>query len=114
MNIDGWAGGPMTADYVHHKVGVLQEHCEDCGRDPAEIKVTVLMPTMVTDDKSAGDEFIANRRLGEGSAVGPKNFVLDRVGEIVEAGASEIMFGGIPSDDVEQYQLVAEEIISAF
>ena len=57
---------------------------------------------------------MANRRLGEGSAVGPKNYVLDRVGEIIDAGADEIMLGGIPTDDVEGYQRVAEEIPSAF
>lgn len=114
MNLDGWAGGPMTAEYFKHKVSVLDHHCENCGRDPAEIKHTVLMPTMVTDDKSAGDAFIANRRLGAGSAVGPKNYVLDRIGEIIDAGADGIMIGGIPTDDLDSYHRVGEEIISAF
>ena len=114
MNLDGWAGGPMSAEYFHHKVGVVEKHCETVGRDPAEIRHTVLMPTMVTDDSSAVAEFMANRRLGEGSAAGPKNYVIERIGEIVEAGASEIMIGGVLTDDLEQYQLIAEEIIPVF
>ena len=114
MNLVGWAGGPMTKEYFQHKVGVLNRHCEAAGRDPGEIKHTVLMPTMVTDDKAAAAHFMANRRLGEGSAFGPKNYVLDRVGEIIDAGADEIMLGGIPTDDVERYHLVAEEVLSAF
>ena len=114
MNLDGWAGGPMTKEYFQHKVGVLNRHCEAAGRDPGEIKHTVLMPTMVTDDKAAAAHFMANRRLGEGSAVGPKNYVLDRVGEIIDAGADEIMIAGIPTDNVEGYQFVAEEVLSAF
>jgi 2-methylisocitrate lyase-like PEP mutase family enzyme len=69
---------------------------------------------MVTDDSSAVAEFMANRRLGEGSAAGPKNYVIERIGEIVDAGASEIMIGGVLTDDLEQYQLIAEEIIPVF
>ena len=114
MNLDGWAGGPMSAEYFHHKVGVVEKHCETVGRDPAEIRHTVLMPTMVTDDSSAVAEFMSNRRLGEGSAAGPKNYVIERIGEIVEAGAAEIMIGGVLTDDLEQYQLIAEEIIPVF
>ena len=103
-NLDGWAGGPMTKEYFQHKVGILNRHCEAAGRDPGEIKHTVLMPTMVTDDKAAAAHFMTNRRLGEGAAVGSKNYVLDRVGEIIDAGADEIMIGGIPTDDVERYR----------
>ena len=114
MNLDGWAGGPMTARYFQHKSGVLDRHCEAADRDPAEIKRTVLMPTMLTDDKAAAAAFIANRRLGEGTAAGPKNYVIDRIGEIIDAGAAGIMIGGIPTDDTEQYERFAEEVISAF
>ena len=35
MNLDGWAGGPMTQEYYFHKVGVLEQHCENVGRDPS-------------------------------------------------------------------------------
>ncbi len=114
MNLDGWAGGPMTAEYFHHKVGVLNAHCEKQGRDPEEISHTVLMPTMVSDDRSSVEAFIRGRRLGQGTAAGTKNYVIDRIGEIVKAGASEIMLGGIPTDDPDQYSLVAEEVLSVF
>ncbi len=114
MNLDGWAGAPMTAETFHHKVGVLNAHCERVGRDPAEITHTVLMPTMVSDDAEQVAAFVNGRRLGQGSAAGPKNYVIDRIGEIVDAGADGIMIGGIPTDDLEQYQLVAEEVLSHF
>ncbi|MCZ6888042.1 MAG: LLM class flavin-dependent oxidoreductase [Gammaproteobacteria bacterium] len=114
MNVDGWAGGPMTGDYIRHKIDVLQGHCESVGRDPGEIKHTVLIPTLVTDDKGEAAGFIANRRLGDGTAAGPKNYVIDRIGEIVDVGVDEIMIGGIPTDDLEQYEFVAQEVLSAF
>ena len=114
MNVDGWAGGPMTKAYFRHKVDVLNRHCEDAGRDPTEICHSVLMPTMVTDDANAAAAFVAGRRLGEGTAAGPKSYVIDRIGEMVDAGAHEIMIGGIPTDDVDQYQMIAEDVIPAF
>jgi alkanesulfonate monooxygenase SsuD/methylene tetrahydromethanopterin reductase-like flavin-dependent oxidoreductase (luciferase family) len=114
MNLDGWAGGPMTAEYFQHKVSVLNRHCEDAGRDPGEIRHTVLMPTLVTDDAAAAEAFVAGRRLGEGTAAGPKSYVVDRIGEMIEAGADEIMIGGIPTDDLEQLHLVEEEVLGAF
>ena len=39
------------ADTVAHKVEVLHRHCQDVGRDPAEIEVTAL--TMVSEDADA-------------------------------------------------------------
>ncbi|MDE0691318.1 MAG: LLM class flavin-dependent oxidoreductase [Gammaproteobacteria bacterium] len=114
MNLDGWAGGPMTAEYFQHKVSVLNAHCEAHDRDPSEIRHTVLMPTMVTDDTSAAEAFMQGRRLGAGTAAGPKNYVIDRIGEIAGAGADEIMIGGIQTDDVDQYHLVAEDVLSQF
>ena len=114
MNLDGWAGGPMTAEYFHHKINVLNAHCERVGRDPDEIQHTVLVPTMVSDDKTKIEAFVRGRRLGSGSAAGPKNYVIDRIGEIVDAGADEIMIGGIPTDDPEEYSRVAEEVLSNF
>ena len=114
MNLDGWSGVPMTAETFQHKVSVLNAHCERVGRDPTEIKHTVLIPTMVSDDEEKVAAFVNGRRLGEGSAAGPKNYVIDRIGEIIEAGADGIMIGGIPTDDLEQYELVAREVLSHF
>ena len=114
MNMDGWAGGPMTVDFFQHKVSVVNQHCERLGRDPSDIRHTVLVPTMVSDDSEKVRAFVSGRRLGARSAAGPKSYVIDRIGGIVEAGADEIMIGGIPSDDLEQYQMVAEEILSQF
>ena len=114
MNLDGWARGPMTREYFQHKVSVVSRHCEEAGRDPGEIRHTVLMPTFVTDDAAAADAFIAARGLGEGTAAGTKNYVIDRIGTMIDAGADEIMIGGIPTHRLDHYQLVAEEILSAF
>jgi len=113
MNLDGWSGAPMTAAYFHERVAILDKHCENVGRDSAEIKKTVLMPTLVTNEKSAAEAFLQGR-LGEGTAAGPKNYVIDRIGEIMEAGASEIMLGGLNTTTPEIFEEIDKEILSAF
>lgn len=113
MNLDGWSGRPMTASYFREIVALLDRHCENVGRDPAEIKKTVLMPTLVTNDKSAAHAFLQGR-LGEGTAAGTKNYVIDRIGEIVKAGATEIMLGGLDTTTPEIFEEIDKEILSAF
>jgi alkanesulfonate monooxygenase SsuD/methylene tetrahydromethanopterin reductase-like flavin-dependent oxidoreductase (luciferase family) len=99
MNLDGWAGGGMALEYYQHKAAILDQHCEDVGRDPAEISRTLLMPCFLTEDKDMIERVVKN--------LGP-------IGEFSEAGISEIMFGGIPSGDVERLQQFETEIVSAF
>ena len=115
MNLDGWSGVPMRKESLHHKVGVLNRHCEDAGRDPAEIKHTVLMPTMVTDDAAAAAHFMANRKLGEGTRGGSQELRHRPDRRDHRRGCRrDHDLGGIPTDDIEQYELVAEEVLSAF
>ena len=131
MNVDGWSGRGMSFELYQHKVSVLEGHCETVGRDPAEIKHTLLMPLKVTDDKAEAERFIVGLGRGtmerwggyegplmeprlSGSMAGPLNHVLDRIGQFVDAGVDEIMFGAIPTGDVEALQRVEEEIVAAF
>lgn len=112
MNLDGWAGSGLALAYYQYKAGILDQHCEDCGRDPAEIRRTLLMPCYLTDDKSFAERMVKN--LGEGTVAGPKQYIIDRIGEFRDAGVAEIMFGGIGSGDVERLEMYEKEIVSAF
>ena len=131
MNVDGWSGRGMSFELYQHKVSVLERHCEKVGRDPAEIKHTLLMPLKVTDDKAEAERFIVGLGRGtmerwggyegplmeprlSGSMAGPLNHVIDRIGQFVDAGVDEIMFGAIPTGDVEAFQRVEEEVVAAF
>ena len=49
-------------DTVRHKIGVLERHCADVGRDPNEITKTVLMT--VSDPSAAADQLAAFRDVG--------------------------------------------------
>ena len=102
----------MSLEFYRHKLSVLERHCEAVGRDLAEIKRTLLMPIAVTDDKAAAERFDAI--LGPGAVAGPRSYVIDRIGEFADEGVDEIMFGAIPTGDVEALQRVEEEIVRAF
>ena len=112
FNLDGWAGAGMSLEHYQHKIGVLERHCEDVERDPAEIKRTLLMPLRVTDDEASAARFVEG--LGRGTVAGSRDYVIERIGEFADAGVEEIMFGAIRTGDVEALQRVEEEIVAAF
>ena len=112
FNMDGWAGQGMSLDVYRHKIGVLERHCAEAKRDPAEIKRTLLMPLQITDDKARIERF--QKALGPGSMAGPKNEIVDRIGAFEREGVAEIMFGAVPTGNVEMFQRVEEEIVAAF
>ena len=110
MNLDGWAGGGMSLDYYKYKAGILEQHCEDAGRDPAEIRRTLLMPCYLTEDKNLIERVV--KGLGPGTVAGSRQYIVDRIGEFQDAGIAEVMFGGVGG--VERLKQYEEEIISAF
>lgn len=112
FNLDGWAGGGMSLEYYRHKISVLERHCDDAGRDPAEIRKTLLMPLRLTDDPAQAERYIA--AFGPGTVAGPRDYIIERLGEFRDEGVDEVMFGGIPNEHPELYRKVDEEIIAAF
>jgi alkanesulfonate monooxygenase SsuD/methylene tetrahydromethanopterin reductase-like flavin-dependent oxidoreductase (luciferase family) len=112
FNLDGWAGQGMSLEVFRHKIGVLNKHCENIGRDPSEIKHTLLCPLQVTDDQASEGAF--QKRWGPGAMCGSRSHVVDRIGQFVEEGVDEIIFGHLPTGNVEAYQRVEEEIVAVF
>ena len=112
MNLAGWAGAGMALEHYQHKVQVLERHCENVGRDPAEIRKTLLVPCFLTESKELIERVTKN--LGPGTVAGSAQYIIDRIGEFSDAGVAEIMFGGIASGNVELLKQFEDEIVSAF
>ena len=114
FNLDGFAArmyGGMSLNLCKHKLSVLNQHCENVGRDPSEIRHTVLVPVKMTDDKAEADEFI--EAIGPGTVAGSAQYIIDRIGELVNEGVDEIMFGRLPNEP-EEFQRIEEAVIAAF
>ena len=87
---DGWNVPFIAPDAYRHKVSVLHRHCDDVGRDPNDIKLSVnLGMAWREDDLVAQFGNIANF-VRPGVLMGSEQEIVDRVGEYIEAGAQQI------------------------
>ena len=111
FNLDGWAGAGMSLDLYKHKLSVLEKHCENVGRDPAEIRRTILMPAILTDDAGEAADWV--ERVGPGTLAGGASELVDRLAEFIEFGVDEIMFGGM-NVEPEDFIRFDEDVLSAF
>ncbi len=112
MNLDGWAGRGMSVELLREKVHILHQHCEDLGRDPAEIQISALMPCLLTDDEAAAKEW--EERIGPGTLNGTADKIAQRIGEFIDFGIDEIMFGRRGDNDPDYFQRLDDEVIGQF
>lgn len=101
-------GGP---DVFKHKISVLEQHCADIDRDPAEIKKTVLIPMRLIDDEKKAEQ--TRQQRGDWVLFGPPNYCIDLIGQYIDAGAEEVMFSSVPTR-AEYFQRIDEDVLSAF
>ena len=102
---------PGSPEIFKHKLEVIERHCEEIGRDPAEIKKTMLIPLRLESDEKKAAQ---SRKLrGEWVLFGTAPFIIDRIQQYIDAGVEEIMFGGVPMK-YELFERINEEILSAF
>ncbi len=108
-NID--FNNPGSPELFKHKINVIERHCEDIGRDPAEIEKTMLIPLRLESDEKE----VARLRKARGEWVlyGTSSFIIDRIQQYIDAGVEEIMFGSIPMKS-ELFERLNDEILSAF
>jgi alkanesulfonate monooxygenase SsuD/methylene tetrahydromethanopterin reductase-like flavin-dependent oxidoreductase (luciferase family)/predicted kinase len=88
-----------SLDVVRHKVDVLRRHCAELDRDPAEVRVTHLAPTLVGTDGAELRALVGHfrprgRRADAYAASVNAGTIADqvaRVGALVDAGVSEVV-----------------------
>ena len=105
-NLDFWH--PTGVEFYKQSQVAIDRHCEEFGRDPAEVRRTVCVPTRIFDTeagfkKSPGQPWYC---------WGTVSMVQDYVNEFIEAGADEVMFCGLGGVASAWEQL--EEVLSVF
>jgi alkanesulfonate monooxygenase SsuD/methylene tetrahydromethanopterin reductase-like flavin-dependent oxidoreductase (luciferase family) len=111
FNLDGFARRGMSVELLREKREILEQHCERIGRDPAEIRVTMLVPTKLTDDQREADEFV--ELIGPKTVAGSADYIVQRLGEFIDEGVDEVMFGRLPNTSAD-FQRFEEEVIAQF
>jgi F420-dependent oxidoreductase-like protein len=104
---------------VRHKLAVLQRHCEDIGRDPAEITKTrlgglIIAPTHEEAERR-GAELKAARGLSEewyrmSQIVGDPEEVVEKVQGLLDAGLDGVMFNIWRVQDLEPVALAGQTL----
>jgi F420-dependent oxidoreductase-like protein len=87
-------GGPEN---IHHKYEVLRRHCEAVGRPFDEIERSTLQGVSVSRDGSGGSET-------------PEQ-VIDRFGELGDAGAQHVLFGVRDVWQTDKLELLGSTVI---
>ena len=99
-----------SPDQFRHHCEVLDKHCEDIDRDPAEITRTAHLPIRVIHDEKQAKEA---RGDSDWAMLGSPQYVIDRIGDFIEAGVQEFCFASIPQKP-HVYQELNEDILPAF
>ncbi|MHA2181931.1 MAG: TIGR03560 family F420-dependent LLM class oxidoreductase, partial [Promethearchaeota archaeon] len=68
---------PGSPELFKHKIEVLERHCEEFGRDPAEIEKTMLIPLRLENDEKEAAE--VRKARGEWGLYGTSSFIIDRI-----------------------------------
>jgi F420-dependent oxidoreductase-like protein len=88
-----------SPEAIAHKYAILAEHCAAVGRDPGEIERSTLQNVNVTPDGARGSETPAQ--------------VIDRFGELSDAGAQHVIFGVREVSDPARLEILARDVIPA-
>jgi alkanesulfonate monooxygenase SsuD/methylene tetrahydromethanopterin reductase-like flavin-dependent oxidoreductase (luciferase family) len=112
---DWWLSFSHDLTTLRHKIDVLQQHCNDVGRDPDAIVKVYPLTVYLASSKSAAEERARAAPLRDESAfVGEPEALCEHLTQLIDLGFSHfaLAFGGFPSAD--DIRLFADRVIPAF
>ena len=87
---DGWNVPFVSPEAFAHKCAVLDRHCDAVGRNPADVRRTVNVGIAWTDESLRAQFGALADMVRPGVLTGSDEQVIDRIGQYVEAGATQI------------------------
>jgi F420-dependent oxidoreductase-like protein len=108
---DGWNVPFVDPDTFRHKVKVLEAHCADAGRDPAEIRRSVNL-ALAWREEDLVAQFGGMVDYMRGSVLtGSSQEVVDRIGAYADAGADQVNVAMRAPFDIEGLDRFAAEVL---
>ena len=120
---DVWNVPTYAIGDLEHKLSVLRSNCEDIGRDPATIVLSLeAVMALAPDDASLPKvREIAERRFGgpgfglrEGGLIGTPDIIVDRLKELQASGFHQVVLFTHDRASDETLELLATRVISQF
>ena len=117
MNVSG------TPDAVKAKIDVLERHCREFGRDPAEIEKTVFTPVIVSDNEKLIDRVAGMIAVGSGmtpdeakrvSPIGSPAHVRQVIERYADIGVTQIIMMAQAPWKRDIYERLNKEIVAPF
>jgi F420-dependent oxidoreductase-like protein len=87
---DGWNVPFVSPEGFAHKNGVLDQHCSDVGRNPADIRRAVNLGLAFTEESLQAQFGALSSYVRPGVLSGSDAEIVDRIGEYVAAGADQV------------------------
>jgi F420-dependent oxidoreductase-like protein len=110
---DGWNVPFISPEQLVTKLAVLHRHCDDVGRDPAEIRCAVNVG-LAADEDSLRAQFGAIADFTRpGVLMGSDDEIVDAIGRYVDAGAGQLniaMRAPWLTDDLERLAPLVQQV----
>ena len=87
---DGWNVPYVSPDVFAAKVAVLDRHCGEVGRNPAEVARAVNVGLAFSDESLRSQFGAVADRVRPGVLTGSDDEIVDRIGRYVDAGAGQL------------------------
>jgi F420-dependent oxidoreductase-like protein len=109
---DGWNTFLMPLDQYRHKLDVLAEHCRAVGREPNDIRKSLVLQGVVIDDgtPAAQRRIEAARAQNRAAMVGAPEQVAEQLLRYAELGVGDFILGARPPADYEGLRLFIEKV----
>jgi alkanesulfonate monooxygenase SsuD/methylene tetrahydromethanopterin reductase-like flavin-dependent oxidoreductase (luciferase family) len=112
---DYWLPMSRNLDVLKKKFAVLQQHCQDVGRDFASIRTALTVPAYLAATRSEAEEWAGGSLQSANSPfAGTPAELCDYLQRYVDLGVTmfHMVFPGFP--EIRDMQLFAEEVLPAF
>jgi alkanesulfonate monooxygenase SsuD/methylene tetrahydromethanopterin reductase-like flavin-dependent oxidoreductase (luciferase family) len=123
-----WNATPLTPDAYRTANQTLTEHCDTIGRDPADIRRSILLFTTIGPDRTHEQEALkryltmispegASLSLAEATAAGNEPWhgsleqLVDYIGQLSELGVDEVVFDHLCHDNDEFPHWLMSEVV---
>jgi F420-dependent oxidoreductase-like protein len=119
---DGWNTLLMPEEEYRHKLEVLDRHCADVGRDPAEIRKQLVAALLLADDEEEAEERLRERadrvgeeveRLRNDLFAGTPEQCVEKLAPYAELGVRDFLLMSRPPGDPQTMELLAREVAPA-